>query len=56
MPQVLDPRGEARPLSLVLMELAQRLDVKGFFRWPTDGGTLDAILDHLSGHVIVGGG
>jgi ABC-type transport system involved in cytochrome c biogenesis permease component len=56
MPQVLDPRGEARPLALVLMELAQLLDVKGFFQWQTESGTLDAILHHPSGHVIVGGG
>jgi len=54
MPKVLEPAGEARPLTRVLRDLAARLGVAEFFPWETDEGPIDAILDHPStGHATV---
>jgi anaerobic selenocysteine-containing dehydrogenase len=46
MPRVLPPPGEARPVTWLLKELAQRLDITDFFPWADEAGPLDAILDH----------
>jgi anaerobic selenocysteine-containing dehydrogenase len=51
MPKVLEPRGETRPASWVLRQLARRLDVRDFFPWTEESGALDAVLDHpATGH------
>jgi anaerobic selenocysteine-containing dehydrogenase len=46
MEQALTPPGDTHNLSGLLRDLAQRLDVAGFFPWDTDEGLLDAVLDH----------
>ncbi len=54
MPKVLEPPGEARPLSFILEQLARRLGVADFYPWASQEGPLDAILDHPStGHATV---
>jgi anaerobic selenocysteine-containing dehydrogenase len=46
MPKILDPAGEARPLTWILRELGRRLDLVGFFPWESNEGPIDALLDH----------
>jgi anaerobic selenocysteine-containing dehydrogenase len=46
MPRALEPRGEARPVTWVLRELAHRLGLEGFWPWADDEGPIDALLDH----------
>lgn len=46
MDQGLNRRGEARPLSWVLSELAARLDVEGFFPWQSPAELVDTLFDH----------
>jgi anaerobic selenocysteine-containing dehydrogenase len=54
MDQVLEPPGEVRTMSWILRQLAQRLDVAGFFPWPGDEQMIDAILDHpCTGHATL---
>jgi anaerobic selenocysteine-containing dehydrogenase len=54
MPKVLDPPGEARPVSWILRELARRLGLVDFYPWKSDEGPIDAILDHpATGHATV---
>jgi anaerobic selenocysteine-containing dehydrogenase len=55
MEQALEPPGETRALSFILMGLAARLGISPeFYPWPNDEGPLDAILDHAStGHATV---
>ncbi|HEV2358863.1 MAG TPA: molybdopterin-dependent oxidoreductase [bacterium] len=54
MPKILEPAGEARPLTRVLRDLAGRLGLDEFFPWDTDEGPIDAILDHpATGHATV---
>jgi anaerobic selenocysteine-containing dehydrogenase len=54
MPKILDPAGEARPLTRVLRDLAGRLGVAEFWPWETAEGPIDAILDHpATGHATV---
>jgi anaerobic selenocysteine-containing dehydrogenase len=54
MPKVLEPAGEARPVTGVLRGLAGRLGMAEFFPWETDEGPIDAILNHPStGHATV---
>jgi anaerobic selenocysteine-containing dehydrogenase len=54
MDQLLEPAGAARPMSWILRELAQRLQVEDFFPWPSDEQMIDAILDHpCTGHATV---
>ncbi|HLY22938.1 MAG TPA: molybdopterin-dependent oxidoreductase [bacterium] len=54
MPKVLEPPGEARPLTRVLRDLAAQVGVAEFFPWETDEGPIDAILHHPStGHASV---
>ena len=51
MPKALEAPGAARPIAWVLQELARRLDLDDFFPWDSEGGPLDAILDHpATGH------
>ena len=55
MPKILDPAGEARPLTRVLRDLAARLGMAEFFPWETDVGPIDAILDHpATGYATLG--
>ncbi len=54
MEQALPPLGETRPLSQVLRDLAQHLQLDGFFPWDSHEGLIDAVLDHPStGHATV---
>lgn len=54
MPKIMEPAGEARPLTRVLRDLAARLGVEEFYPWTSDEGPIDAILDHPStGHATV---
>ncbi|MBJ7603645.1 MAG: molybdopterin-dependent oxidoreductase [Candidatus Dormibacteraeota bacterium] len=46
MDQGLNRRGEARPLSWVLGELADRLGMEGFFPWRSPAELVDALFDH----------
>jgi len=46
MERALDAPGEARTVSFVLRELAERLEVAGFFPWGDDEAMIDAIIDH----------
>src|SRR5581483_8801886 len=46
MDQGITPRGEARPAWWVLAQLAERLNVDGFFPWEGIEGALDVIFDH----------
>lgn len=46
MDRVLEPRGEARPVWRIFADLAERLDIEGYFPWRSIDGLLDAALDH----------
>jgi len=50
----LAPAGETRPVSRVMRELAERLNLDGYFPWASDEEVLDALLDHpATGHATV---
>ena len=52
--QALAPPGEARSMSALFRDLAQRLALKDFYPWESDHGHIDAVLDHPStGHATV---
>lgn len=54
MDRILEPAGEARSMTRIVRELAERLDIEGFYPWAEDGGHLDAVLDHpATGHATV---
>lgn len=54
MDRLLEPAGEARSMTRIVRELAERLDIEGFYPWAEDGGHLDAVLDHpATGHATV---
>ena len=54
MEPALAPAGEARSLNRVVKELAERLNLDGFYPWATDEALVDAILDHAcTGHATV---
>jgi anaerobic selenocysteine-containing dehydrogenase len=54
MDRALAPRGQARPASWLLDQLAGRVGVDGFFPWDSIDGALDAIFDHdATAHVRV---
>lgn len=54
MEQALEPPGETRPLSWILRQLADRLDLHDFFPWGDEAGAIDAIINHPStGHATV---
>ncbi|HYL89310.1 MAG TPA: molybdopterin-dependent oxidoreductase [Burkholderiales bacterium] len=46
MERALDAPGVTRTVSFVLRELAERLEVAGFFPWKDDEEMIDAIIDH----------
>ena len=48
MERALAAPGEARTVSFVLRELAERLHVAGFYPWQDEEGLIDAIIDHPS--------
>jgi len=48
MERALEAPGEARAVSFVLRELAERLHVAGFYPWQDEEGLIDAIIDHPS--------
>ncbi len=54
MEQALTPAGEARSMTALLKDLAQRLSIDDFYPWESDNGHIDAVLDHPStGHASV---
>lgn len=54
MPPALPPAGETRPLTSVFKDLAERLQLDGFFPWANDEQLVDAVLDHpCTGHATV---
>ena len=54
MAPALAPAGQTRPLHWLFKELAQRLQLEGFFPWATDEALVNAVLDHPStGHATV---
>jgi anaerobic selenocysteine-containing dehydrogenase len=48
MPKVLDPPGEARSGTWVLVELARRLGLQDFYPWDSQETLIDTLLDHPS--------
>ena len=48
MEPALTPAGEARPLQDVLIDLADRLEIEGFYPWKSHENFIDAILNHPS--------
>ena len=51
MEQALAPAGEARSMTALIKDLAERLEIDGFYPWESDDGHIDAVLDHPStGH------
>ena len=54
MDQALPPAGEARSMTTLLRDLAQRLEIDDFYPWESDNGHIDAVLDHpCTGHASV---
>jgi anaerobic selenocysteine-containing dehydrogenase len=54
MDRVLEPRGEARSIGRIFVELAERLDIEGYFPWHSIDELVDAALDHeQTGHAKV---
>ena len=54
MDRILEPAGEARSMTQIVRELAERLDIADFYPWDGDTGHIDAVLDHPStGHITV---
>ena len=54
MEQALAPAGEARSMTALIKDLAERLEIDGFYPWESGNGHIDAVLDHPStGHVSV---
>jgi anaerobic selenocysteine-containing dehydrogenase len=54
MDRVLEPRGEAHPIWRIFADLAERLDVDGYFPWRSVDELLDAMLDReQTGHAKV---
>jgi anaerobic selenocysteine-containing dehydrogenase len=54
MDRVLKPRGEARPIWRIFAELAERLNLEGYFPWRSIDELLDATLDkEQTGHAKV---
>jgi anaerobic selenocysteine-containing dehydrogenase len=54
MEPALPPAGEARSLNWLIKELAERLNLDGFYPWGTEEALVDAILDHpCTGHATV---
>jgi len=54
MDRILPPAGEARSMSSIVRELADRLGLKDFYPWGGEVGHIDAILDHpATGHATV---
>jgi anaerobic selenocysteine-containing dehydrogenase len=46
MEPALAPAGEARSLYQVVKELAERLNLEGYYPWASDAAVVDAVLDH----------
>ncbi len=54
MDQALPPAGEARSMTALLRDLAQRLEIDDFYPWESEHGHIDAVLDHpCTGHATV---
>lgn len=54
MDRALAPRGEARPIGSLFIELARRLGMEGYFPWKSIDELLDAMLDNDTlGHTKV---
>lgn len=54
MEQALAAPGATRSLTWIIRALADRLDLKDFFPWPTEEAMIDALLDHpATGHATV---
>ena len=54
MDQALPPAGEARSMTALLRDLAERLEIDDFYPWGYDNGHIDAVLDHpCTGHATV---
>ena len=54
MDQALPPAGEARSMTTLLRDLAERLEIDDFYPWESDHGHIDAVLDHpCTGHATV---
>jgi anaerobic selenocysteine-containing dehydrogenase len=48
MEPALAPAGQTRPLNWLFKQLAQRLQLDGFYPWASDEALVDAVLDHPS--------
>ncbi len=54
MDQALPPPGEARSMTALLKDLAERMGISDFYPWESEHGHIDAVLDHPStGHATV---
>ena len=54
MDRALQPAGEARSMSSIVRELADRLGIADFYPWEGETGHVDAVLDHpMTGHATV---
>ena len=54
MEQALAPAGEARSMTALIKDLAERLEIDDFYPWESADGHIDAVLDHPStGHASV---
>lgn len=54
MEQALPAAGEARSMSAIITELADRLGIEDFYPWDGPHGHIDAVLDHPStGHATI---
>ncbi len=56
MDKLVEAAGQARSMTQIVRELAERLEVDGVYPWDHDAGHLDAVLDHpATGHLTVTG-
>ena len=54
MDKILEPAGEARSMTSIIRDLAERVGLDGFYPWHDDGGHIDAVLDHpATGHASI---
>ena len=54
MDKILEPAGEARSMTRIIRDLAERVGLDDFYPWHGDTGHIDAVLDHpATGHTSV---
>lgn len=54
MDKILEPAGEARSMTSIIRDLAERVGLDDFYPWRDEGGHIDAVLDHpATGHASI---